>query len=547
MTGRRLPAGARVGSFAALSVRTLLARPLRSALTAGAVVLGVGMVFGVLLLVGTIHSTFARLYDAMYARTDLVISGEQGAGSLTTDTIDHVRVVAGVKAASGEVFSVFRAVDRTGIVERARSSQLYVMGVDLTQPETSDARLVAGREPAPGAGEIEVDRGWANHKRVRIGDRVSFSTPTGLRTLRVSGLYEYRGGLNLGGYGTGAMAIQDARRIMDKPGVWDEINVVLQPGAVTADVRERLARRLGPGVEVATPQTKNEELQKQLAGLDVVLYFFSGIALFVGSFLILNSFNMTVLQRMKEIGTLRALGASDRRVAGSILAEGLVLGAVGSIIGLALGAGLAVVLVKAMKNFGMPVSTVDYSWLAVAGALVTGLLATLAGAIWPAVRASRIPPIQALLGSRSAPREGPGLRRALVGTVLFVPGMAVGGIFWFGNASGSSGVFAAVGGIGATLVMLVGMVLLAPFVVLPLVRLMARPLRAVMPAEGRLAADAAQANPARTAATAATLLVALSVVVVNATVASSFVGSIKSQLDKQFARDVTVQPLDYQE
>jgi putative ABC transport system permease protein len=97
------------------------------------------------------------------------------------------------------------------------------------------------------------------------------------------------------------------------------------------------------------------------------------------------------------------------------------------------------------------------------------------------------------------------------------------------------------------MVMLLGMVLLAPFVVLPLVRLIAWPMRAVMPAEGRLAADAAQSNPGRTAATAATLLVALSVVVVNATVASSFVGSIKSELDQRFARDVTVQPLDYQD
>src|SRR6185503_19077426 len=88
---------------------------------------------------------------------------------------------------------------------------------------------------------------------------------------------------------------------------------------------------------------------------------------------------------------------------------------------------------------------------------------------------------------------------------------------------------------------------LAPFVVLPLVRLMAVPLRTVMPAEGRLAADAAQSNPMRTAATAATLLVAISVVVVNATIASSFVGSVRTELDQRFARDLTVQPLDYQD
>ena len=122
-------------------------------------------------------------------------------------------------------------------------------------------------------------------------------------------------------------------------------------------------------------------------------------------------------------------------------------------------------------------------------------------------------------------------RRALIGLVLFVPSMVAGGLFWFGTRT--SDPLVGVGATVSTMLMFVGMVLLAPFVILPLVRLMARPLHRVMPAEGRLAADAAQSNPGRTAATAATLLVALSVVVVNATVASSFVGSVKQEIDRR--------------
>jgi putative ABC transport system permease protein len=546
VTRRVLPAGARVGSLAGLSLRTLAARPLRSALTTAAVVLGVGMVFGVLLLVGTIHSTFSSLYDSLYGRTDLVISGTQSVGSLREPMIDHVRVVKGVDTASGSVWSIFRRVGDDGKVERARSSQLYVSGVDYADPDATDAERVAGRVPSAGALEIELDRGWAAKQGIEPGDRVSFSTPTGLVALRVTGLYELGGGMDLGGYGTATMPVQDARGIMDKPGVWDEIAVAVAPGASTDAVRARLRERLGRGVDVATPQAKSDDLQEQLASLDVVLYFFSGIALFVGAFLILNSFSMTVLQRMRELGTLRALGAGARRVAATILVEALVLGAVGSVAGLALGAGLAILLVHAMQAFGLPVSTVEYSPPAAVGAIVIGLVATLAGAAWPALRAARVPPIRALLGGGTAAGARPGPRRALLGAVLFAPGMAVGGLFWFGDTA-QGGLLGAIGGIGSTMVMLVGMVLLAPFVVLPLVRLMARPLRAVMPAEGRLAADAAQANPGRTAATAATLLVALSVVVVNATVASSFVGSIRDELDQRFARDLTVQPLDYQD
>jgi putative ABC transport system permease protein len=547
MIGRRhLPAGARLSTFNGLSLRTLRARPLRSGLTAAAIVLGVGMVFGVLLLVGTIHSTFNRLYDSIYGRTDIVISGTHSAGALSADSIDHIRVVKGVQSASGSIFSFFRVVGADGKVQRSAASQLYVVGVDYAQPDSTDSKQVAGRNPRPGAGEVEVDRGWAAKHHLGVGDRIRMSTPSGLVTLRIAGLYEFGAGFNLGDYGTASMPVSDARAIMDKPATWDEIAVVVQRGAPIADVRARLQRRLGDGVEVVTPQTKSDELQKQLSGLDVVLYFFSGIALFVGSFLILNSFNMTVLQRMRELGTLRALGASDRRIARALLVEALLLGLVGCVFGLALGAGLAVLLLKAMQGFGMPLAKVEFSWTAVVGAVVTGLIATLAGAAWPAARASRIPPIQAMLGQARGSSGRPGLRRAIVGLALFLPGMAVGGLFWFGSQD-QGGLLSAVGGIGSTLILFVGMVLLAPFVVLPLVRLMARPLRMVMPAEGRLAGDAAQSNPLRTAATAATLLVALSVVVVNTTVATSFVGTIKTELDNRFARDVTVQPLDYQD
>jgi putative ABC transport system permease protein len=539
-----LPAGVRLRSLAGLSARSLRARPLRSVLTAGAVVLGVGMVFGVLLLVGTIHSTFGRLYDSIYGRTDIVLSGRHAVGALPASAIERVRAVPGVETASGSVFSIFRTVDEDGEVSRGLLDQLYVVGVDYDQPDTTGATRVAGRDPITGRREIELPADWAAEQGLAVGDQVVVSTPTGLAELRVAGLYAFEGGLDLAGYGTGAMPVADARTLMDKPDQWDEINVVVEDGASVETVRAALERELGEGVDVATPQAKSDEIQEQLAGLDMVLYFFSGIALFVGAFLILNSFSMTVLQRMRELGTLRALGASNARIARGILSEAAILGVIGSVLGLALGLGLARLLVRAVQGWGMPVGAIELSAGAAIAAIATGLLATLAGALWPALRASRISPIAALRGGAGA-RRPPGVRRAIVGLALFLPGLAVGGLLWFGN-TGSSGLYA-VGGIVTTMVMLLGLVRLAPFVVLPLVRLLAKPLCAVMPAEGRLASDAARANPTRTAATAATLLVALSVVVVNLTMASSVVGSVQDDFDRRFARDLTVQPLGYQD
>jgi putative ABC transport system permease protein len=544
VSARRLPAGAHVRSTTGLSLRALRARPLRSLLTAVAVVLGVGMVFGVLLLVGTLHSSFTQMFDAFYGRTDVVVSGRQSIGSVPDRTLQQVRGTDGVQSASPQIRGVFRLVGAGGRVLRGQDAQVYVAGVDFAQPDPTNSTEVAGRNPVAGRGEIELPADWAGRHDLGVGDVLRVATPTGVRALRVSGLYRFANGADVGGYGTGAMPITDARAVMDRPSGLDEIDVVAAGSTDPAVLRDRLAARLGDGVEVATPKTRTADVQDQLRSFDVVLYFFSGIAVFVGAFLILNSFSMTVLQRLREIGTLRALGAPDRRVARGILTEAALLGLVGSVAGLALGAVLAGLLLQAMKAFGLPVSSIDWAPWAAVVAVVVGLGATLAGAALPAVRASRIPPIQALVGESQA-RHAAGRRRLVWGLVLFLPGAVFGGVLWFGNSSNS-----ALAGLGAaltTIVMFGGMVALAPFVVMPLVGALARPLRRIMPAEGRLAADAARVNPGRTSATAATLLVALSVVVVNATVASSFVGSIRDELDRTLSRDLTVQPIGFQE
>src|SRR6185503_272931 len=131
-------------------------------------------------------------------------------------------------------------------------------------------------------------------------------------------------------------------------------------------LKRRVEAAVGAGTHVQTPGEVADELNDQLAGLNIVLYFFSGVALFVGGFLILNSFNMTVLQRMRELGMLRTLGASRGMATMSVLVEALVLGVVGTALGLALGLGLAAGLISLMRGMGVPVGTLDVSLNAVA-------------------------------------------------------------------------------------------------------------------------------------------------------------------------------------
>lgn len=542
MSSRALPEGARLHSFTGLSLRSLRARPLRSVLTSAGIVLGVGMVFGVLILVSTIHSSFSNLFDAMYGNTSVIVSGKSSIGSVPADTLKKVEGVDGVEGAAGGVFGVFRIVDEEGEARSGRNATLFVGGVNFAAPDTTGTEIVSGREPKRPM-EIELEEGWAKQEGLAVGDQVWLATPVGRAEMRVAGVYKLQTSLDLGGYGTAQMPVATARRLTGKGRVWDEIDVIAADGVSDAALERRIAAVVGPGVEVSTPAGKGDEANESMAGLNIVLYFFSGMALFVGAFLILNSFNMTVLQRIREIGTLRALGASRRRIAVSVVGEALILAVAGSLIGLALGIGLAEALASAMRSFfGLPLSSLDVTAGAAVAAVLVGLLATAAGALNPALRAGRVSPIRALTGGRGL--EGrPGRRRLLAGFALFLPGLAIGGLFWFSNQSGSA--LAALVGIGSTMTMFVGMVLLAPFVVMPAIRLLAVPARAVMPAEGRLAADSLRANPLRTSATAAALVITLSVVVVNSMMSASFVGSISDELDSRFARDLTVQPAGY--
>jgi putative ABC transport system permease protein len=202
---------------------------------------------------------------------------------------------------------------------------------------------------------------------------------------------------------------------------------------------------------------------------------------------------------------------------------------------------LALGLVELIRALGIPIGELQIPAGSAVIAVVIGLIVTAGGALHPARKAGAIPPIQAVLGG-ARPAAAPGWRRAVVGAVLFLPGLIFGAQFWFGGGNTGSALVS-IAGIAATMAMFAGMAVAAPFLILPLVRLLAVPLRKLAPNGGRLAADAARSNPGRTAATAVALTIGLSVFVVNAGMSASFLGAIEDEIDRSFARDFTVQPL----
>lgn len=524
-------------SFGSLAFRQVRARRLRALLTAAGIVLGVGMILGVLLLAVTIHRTFEGLFDSVYGRTDLVVSGN-GSDSLPRSALRTVRTTRGVDQSSGQVFSLFTLVGENGTTSTDQSEQVNVAGQSPGAANLSDSRTVAGHKPRGGL-EVALQDSWAQANGIKVGDRPRFTTPAGIRRLRVVGLFQFTNGLDFGGQGFGLMPLAEARRIMDKPRVFDEIDLAVDGGQPEIDaVQHRLRARFPRGVKVETPQNKSSDVESQIQAFNVILYFFAAMALFVGAFLIFNSFNMTVFQRTRELGMLRTLGASRRLVAGSVLREAALLGVLGALLGLGLGVALAYGLIAIVHAANFPVGNLSFAAYAPVAAFATGILTAVLGALYPARRAGKVPPIQAVLGAEGL-RRRPGWRRAMIGAVLIGLGLAGA---WVLGASDQPTTGVAVAGMGGVIAIFLGISLLAPFVIRPLVAVLSWPVRKLRPIEGRLAADAARSDPARTAATASAMMVGLALVVAVNSLGQSFLQTISDEFDRDFARDLTVQP-----
>ncbi len=524
-------------NFGSLALRQVRSRRARSLLTAAGIVLGVGMILGVLLLSATINRTFADLYDSVYGRADLIVSGG-GEDSLPRDAFRTASEARGVDEAVGRIQSVFTLVDDKGEAPPDATKQLNVAGQDPDATNITDSETIAGRDPRRGR-EVSVQDSWADANDIEAGDRISLATPDGKRRFEVVGLFAFQSGFEFGGEGFAVMPLAEARKVMDKKRSFDEIDVIVEGGAETiAGVERRLDRQLGRGVRVETPQTKSEDVESQLQAFNAILYFFAAMALFVGGFLIFNAFNMTVLQRTRELGMLRTLGTPRRRITSSVLREAALLGVLGATLGLGLGFALAYALTELVRALDFPVGELTFKWWAPVAAVVTGLATAVLGAFMPARRAGRTSPIRAVLGSDEL-RPKPRPRRAAIGVVLILLGLA--GAFWLGAAEETTAIVAAAGMTG-TIAIFFGIAMVAPFVVRPLVRALSWPVRKVLPVEGRLASDAARSDPGRTAATATALLIGLALVVAVNSLGSSFLGTISDEFDRAFARDLTVQP-----
>jgi len=525
-----------------VTIQGLIAHKLRLALTAIAIVLGVTFISGTYILTDTLHNTFTTLFGNIYQNIDFQVRGvaqfSNGNGSAVRNPIPEsvlaaVRSVPGVEAASGSVqgYAQFVAHDGTAI----STGGAPTLGLSFNPDQRiSELRIAQGKDPTTPQ-DVVMDEGTAQKYGFHVGQRVRVLLAGPSMTFTISGLARFGTANNLAGATIAAFDLPTAQTVLQRVGELDSINIVTDPGADKTTVQHEIARVLPHDVEVVTGQTVVNEssnaINSALSFFSTALLVFAFIALFVGAFTILNTFSIIAGQRTRELGLLRAIGASGRQVFRSVLGEAAVVGLISSAIGLGLGVLAALGLKALLKGFGitLPSGPLVFEARTAIVALAVGVGVTVIAAISPARRAVRIPPIAAI--SRQAVGSDVSFRRRFAwgGSIAVLGGIILG----IGLSEGQI----ALVGVGA-LGLFVGVAMLAPAVARPLSGVIGRPLARGI--AGQLGRENSMRSPRRTAQTASALMVGLALVSAIAVLGASLSKSATSSVDNAVRADLIV-------
>ncbi|QSB12713.1 FtsX-like permease family protein [Natronosporangium hydrolyticum] len=501
------------------TLRSMLHRKLRLLLSGLAVILGVMFVAGSLILTDTLGRSFDTIFADAYAETDVLVQGEaaiqvselegeQVPANIPADTADTVAAVSGVAQAVGLVEADgARVIGSDGKVVSSFGPPR--LGINWTA-DAGPYELREGRGPAA-PDEIAIDVALADSAGLAIGDEVGVLTREPRNDFTLVGTFGFAGGRDtLGGVQFVAFTDEVAQQLMlGETGVWNAVDVQAEPGVAPETLRDDIAAALGDGYEVRTGEQaaadQADELKEGLAFFNYILLGFAGVALFVGVFLILNTFSIIVAQRTRELALARAIGASRRQMIGSVMLEATVVGAVASVLGLAAGVGVGWLLARVAAAFSeLPLAGLGVPATAVIAAVTVGLLVTLVAAVLPALRASRVPPVAAM--QEAATPDRPLTKLSVVGGAILVTGAGILMLGLTDNAGGA--VLAAI--LGGVLLTFIGTALLTPLVARPVIAVLGRLFSWSLP--GRLGRLNSARNPRRTAITAAALMVGVSLV-----------------------------------
>jgi putative ABC transport system permease protein len=528
------------------ALRNVLAHKARLLMTVLAVMLGVAFVSGTLVFTNTISDAFQKSSAKGFDQVDVAMTADyQDAEGdrvgklhdLTQATLDKSERAPGAASAIGVVQGFTAIADKNGklIGEGFQSQGGNYWG-------TKDPRypLVSGHAPK-GQGEILIDSETAERAGYEVGDTVRMSVDGPVLTPKITGIFTTDDGNVAAGGSLTLFDTATAQKLFGKAGVYDQIDVKAKPGVTQAALKAELDKALPEGT-VATTTGKQladdqaETIARSMSGMQTALLVFAGIALFVGTFIIANTFTMLVAQRTKELALMRAVGASRRQVTRSVLIEAFVVGAVAAVAGLVAGIGIGAGLRSLMGTFDatVPDGPLIIKPATILTALAVGILVTMLAAWLPGRRAAKIPPVAAMNSVHAKATTKSLVLRNTLGALFSAAGVAV--VLVATTMDGSDGQMPM--GLGAVL-LIIGVFILTPLLSRPLIAAAAPVLRA-FGVSGKLARQNSVRNPRRTAATASALMIGLTLITGMTVMAGSLQQAIEKMASSSIKADYVV-------
>lgn len=533
--------------------RTALAHKGRLALSALAVVLGVAFVAGTYVFTDTLQRTFGDLFDTVQPDVQVLPAAEGGeastadSASLPASAVDLVGGVDGVADSAGTVQAIgVTLIDGDG--EAVGTAGPPTLGVSWSDdPELSPLRLVDGRGPEM-ADEIAIDSEAFDAGGFALGDTVRVLTPGPSVDAELVGVFRFGTSGNLAGATLTAFEPSTAQELLLGGDRWSAVVATAADGVsqdeLATSVRSAFAESGEGPVLVQTGEEAQDDataaVTEGLGFITTFLLVFAGVALFVGGFIIVNTFSVLIARRTRELALLRAVGASRRQITVSVLLEAFLVGLVGGVAGLALGVVLALGLRELFGVFGfdIPAGSLVVAPRTVVASILIGVVLTMLAAWFPARRAGTVAPIAALRDDAVLPTRTLH-RRTAVGVAVATAGAAALAVGLLGDVPNGIALVGA-----GILLVFVGVALLSAVIGGAAMTVLGLPF--IRTTVGRLAVRNAQRDRRRTAATAGALMIGLSLVTMIGVLGNSSTKSVEATIADVIRADFIVASTTFQ-
>jgi len=544
--------------------KNLKTYPVRIFLTTSSIILGVAVIIASNIFSESNKSAFDNLFTGIYEGVDLVVqpiqedfaegfSGDGGQGPISFEVkkipderIEEISNLPSVKAAWGEVlgFAQFiKIVDGETVLISNGFAPTFGAAWD-SNPYAAQWSLVEG-DPPTNTKEVVMDVVTAENHDFSVGDRVTVLAGATPASFTIVGIAEFA---NVGAPGGATFALfefRTAQKLLDSRGEVDLINVVIENNFDINDVKTQITNLDSENLNVINAQEAAAEQADSIKqGLDffnTILNVFAGIAIFVGAFIIQNTFRILLLQRTKELSLLRALGTSKRQIYRLVISESLFMSVIGSGLGIALGIGLAVAVKEGLQyfEFGLPDGPLVLTTEAAITGLIIGITVTILSSLLPARKASQVSPMEAIRDSVSTPRRKSLFMRLVFGSLISVVGfgMLFGVLYDFLDLPTLSSLQQV--GFGAG-VIFIGISVITPSITKPFVFLFDKAYNLVFGILGKLATENSKRTPRRTASTASALMIGLTLISLANVITTSFKAQAESLISEVILADYQV-------